>query len=247
MNLELIRKTWDEKARQTPIGSMLPAEMGHIRSIDQLFAQGAQDIDAAMERVKLMRPPLKRGRALDFGCGLGRTTQALAGHFDEVVGVDISRPFIDLATEYNRHGARCRYVVNERDDLRMFSDDSFDLVWCYGVFHVLENSLVEKYVAEFFRVAAPGGLVVFHQTDRPGGTLKGSVLRASPRPLLNRWYYQRRYGFKVYGMRRERVTALVESNGGHLVHIDPESKTPGRNWLSYQYYARSKAALRSDE
>jgi len=34
--------------------------------------------------------PLRFGRALDFGCGPGRVTRALAAWFDESVGVDVS-------------------------------------------------------------------------------------------------------------------------------------------------------------
>jgi len=37
------------------------------------------------------------GRALDFGCGLGRLTQPLAERFDEAVGVDIAASMIEGA------------------------------------------------------------------------------------------------------------------------------------------------------
>jgi hypothetical protein len=30
--------------------------------------------------------------------------------------------------EFNRHGDRCRYHVNARNDLSLFADDTFDLV-----------------------------------------------------------------------------------------------------------------------
>ena len=56
-------------------------------------------------------------QALDFGCGVGRLTQALAEHFERVAGVDIAASMIARARQENRHGDRVRYVVNERSDL----------------------------------------------------------------------------------------------------------------------------------
>ena len=138
MNLESVREIWDRKAKATPVGSMLSADLSHIRSVDELFEVTQRDIDHLMRHVKTLAVDLPHRRALDFGCGLGRTTQALARHFDNVDGIDIAPSFIELAKKYNRHGDRCRYHVNERDDLGMFSENCFDLIWCYGVFQVLE-------------------------------------------------------------------------------------------------------------
>ena len=47
-------------------------------------------------------------------------TQALAGHFDEVVGVDIAGSMLDHARRLNRVGNRCRYVHNEAPNLERF-------------------------------------------------------------------------------------------------------------------------------
>ena len=37
------------------------------------------------------------GRALDAGCGAGHRCVELAEHFEEVVGIDLSAPLVDLA------------------------------------------------------------------------------------------------------------------------------------------------------
>ena len=41
-----------------------------------------------------------KGRALDLGCAVGRSSFELNQYFDEVVGVDISKAFIACADEY---------------------------------------------------------------------------------------------------------------------------------------------------
>ena len=80
--------------------------------------------------------PAHGHRALDAGCGAGRHTQALAERFDEVVGVDISEPLIDIARR-RRSGPNVRYLVA---DIMSFADaDGFDLVFSSTTLHHLPD------------------------------------------------------------------------------------------------------------
>ena len=79
----------------------------------------------------LTQLPAHGGRALDAGCGSGRHTRALAEHFDDVVGVDISEPLIDIARQ--RPGPHLRYLAS---DLMAFTDGAgFDLVFSSATLH----------------------------------------------------------------------------------------------------------------
>ena len=80
----------------------------------------------------LTQLPAHAGRALDAGCGAGRHTQALAERFDDVVGVDISEPLIDIARG-QQTGSNVRYLAM---DLMSFTDaDGFDLVFSSTTLH----------------------------------------------------------------------------------------------------------------
>jgi SAM-dependent methyltransferase len=80
--------------------------------------------------------PARGHRALDAGCGAGRYTQALAQHFDQVVGVDISEPLIEIARR-RRSRPNVRYVVS---DLMAFGDaNGFDLVFSSTTLHHLPD------------------------------------------------------------------------------------------------------------
>ncbi|MBX7158640.1 MAG: putative 4-mercaptohistidine N1-methyltransferase [Verrucomicrobiae bacterium] len=46
----------------------------------------------------------KKGRALDLGCAVGRSTFELAKNFDEVIGLDASRRFIATANQLKQNG-----------------------------------------------------------------------------------------------------------------------------------------------
>jgi SAM-dependent methyltransferase len=80
--------------------------------------------------------PAHGGRALDAGCGAGRYTQVLAERFDQVVGVDISEPLIDIARR-QRSGANVGYLAT---DMMSFADaDGFDLVFSSTTLHHLPD------------------------------------------------------------------------------------------------------------
>jgi len=88
-------------------------------------------------------------QALDFGCGVGRLTQALAEHFERVAGVDIAASMIARARQENRHGDRVRYVVNERSDLAGLGSERFDLILSLLVLQHMEPAYALGYVAEW--------------------------------------------------------------------------------------------------
>lgn len=146
------------------------------QTADEFLASGEAEIEgrlrAAGERWQL---PRWRRRALDFGCGAGRLTQALAGHFEHAVGVDVAPGMLEAARELNRRGDRCEFVLNDEPDLRRFPDDSFDMVYSVLVLQHLPNDLQRRYAAEFARVLVPGGLLVFQAADE--------LMHAEPLPL----------------------------------------------------------------
>ena len=59
---------------------------------------GEREISLLMHEMRSLGISVNQhGRALDFGCGVGRLTQALARRFDTVVGVDVSPQMVRLA------------------------------------------------------------------------------------------------------------------------------------------------------
>src|SRR5262249_14322414 len=61
---------------------------------DEFFATGPPEVEGLMNRAAQLGHPQQYRRALDFGCGLGRVTRALADRFEECVGVDISENMV---------------------------------------------------------------------------------------------------------------------------------------------------------
>jgi SAM-dependent methyltransferase len=158
------RQAWEEIASEDPFWAVLsfPGQKYGAWDIERFFETGEREIAEVMSRADRFSRPAERGRALDFGCGLGRLTRALARHFETAVGLDISERMITRARELNAGVSGCEFVNNPWPDLRDFPDNSFDLVYSGRVLqHLPGRSDVERYLAEFFRVVRADGLVAF--------------------------------------------------------------------------------------
>jgi len=124
MNLRELQDNWDSMGRRALFTAILTIKMSW--SGDDFFETGRQEISGLVRDMDSLGRSLPRGTA--FWCGVGRLTQPLADHYEEVVGVDIARSMIKLAEKLNRRGSRCSYVLNERDDLSVFGNGGFVLI-----------------------------------------------------------------------------------------------------------------------
>ncbi len=134
-----------------------------------------------MDEARSLGLPAARRRALDFGCGLGRLTQALADHCDEVVGLDVAPSMIAQARTFNRHGARVRYEVQGEPPFAAVASASMDVVYTGRVLQHIAPIYAREYIRELARVLAPGGFLSF---DVPSRWLDQPALPAGALPVV---------------------------------------------------------------
>jgi ubiquinone/menaquinone biosynthesis C-methylase UbiE len=163
MELQELQRNWDEFGNTDPLWAILthPEKRHGKWRLQDFFQTGEREITEVLRHVRSLSISLRTGKALDFGCGVGRLSQALCGHFEQCCGVDIAPSMITLANRYNRHGSRCSYVVNDAADLRIFADNHFNFIYSNMVLQHMQPSYSRKYLEEFVRVLAPGGAIVF--------------------------------------------------------------------------------------
>jgi SAM-dependent methyltransferase len=161
--LEPIRQFWEQHARRDPLWAVLSDGAKRDGQWDSaaFFETGVTEIEALLHDLDAQGIFFNRGTALDFGCGVGRLTQALAPHFARAVGVDISPGMLDVARRGNRFPERVSYVSNQTADLRAFQDGTFDLLVSLIVLQHLPPDIAVGYLREFFRLLAPAGVLVF--------------------------------------------------------------------------------------
>jgi SAM-dependent methyltransferase len=163
MELKELQKNWHTFGKTDPLWAILtlPGKSGGKWDPEEFFATGRTEIAADLRKVKALGIRLRKGRALDFGCGVGRLTQALCRYFGECHGVDIAPSMIELARKYNRYGSHCHYHLNETDSLAAFADGTFDYIHSCIVLQHMEPRYSKNYLREFLRLLAPGGVLVF--------------------------------------------------------------------------------------
>ena len=187
---ERLRQTWETWAAGDPLFAILsdPTKLGGKWDIDEFMAH-TPELDAVFETIEKHGLLKGRGRALDFGCGVGRMTQALADRFESVVGIDISEAMIDKARVLNRHGDRCQYVVG---DLSRLAGQSFDLIFSIYVIQHIPQSMQRGVLASLAGLLAPTGLLAC-QVSPPITGLRRYRTRLVPRWLKER-RFKRRFG-----------------------------------------------------
>ncbi len=186
MSLDQTQRNWETFGRTDPLWAVLgdPTRKGNRWNEEEFYRTGVDEVQRTMDALKEFGVPVRRGRALDFGCGVGRITFPLAQHFDEVVGVDISSAMLDFARTRDRTG-KCRFVVNSTPDLSLFADDLFDFVYCRLVLQHVEARYIPGYIREFIRVAAPRGAILFQVPTPAVDRVPASrIARVIPKPML---------------------------------------------------------------
>src|SRR3954453_11263430 len=113
-------RDWEELAQLDPFWAIAtsPTKRFNRWETEPFFARGHRQIARLMEDAERLGYPRGRTKALDFGCGVGRYTRALADHFEESVGVDVSEEMVAQARQLNPEVANCQFVVNVSRDLR---------------------------------------------------------------------------------------------------------------------------------
>ena len=242
MELKDLQKTYDDFARIDPFWAILShrQKRGRRWEVKEFFATGDREIESVMRYVDSLQVALGKGMALDFGCGVGRLTQALARYFDHCYGVDISSEMIRLANEYNHHGARCRYLVNESADLRIFSDATFDFIYTNIVLQHMKRAYSLAYIRDFLRIMKPDGLSIFQiPSERlADGHLSGKIRQLKRDMPMYHLYRRLRYGtfavIEIHCIQREDLIKFIETSGGRVVDVT-ENKDAGSGYVSMRY------------
>jgi SAM-dependent methyltransferase len=166
--LDQSRQFWDAHAQSDPLWAILsdPARKGRRWDLERFLQSGVDEIFLILHQLRSRGINVQRRPALDFGCGVGRLSQALAAHFARIDGVDLSFAMIELARSLNSHGERIVYHANDRPDLHLFADGTFDFIVSSIVLQHMEPSIALGYLAEMCRVLAPTGALFFQAPAR---------------------------------------------------------------------------------
>lgn len=244
MNTKSMQDNWDAWGREDPLWAITTFDdkRGNRWNLDEFMQTGERDVTALMAFIDTLGLDLERGRALDFGCGVGRLTQPLSRHFERVVGVDVAPSMIETARKNNKRGERCAFHVNDTVDLQQFPDRHFDFVVTKAVLQHIRPPATISYIKEFSRVLAPKGLLVFQlHSELENPSVKQHLMSMLPPRLVYAFRDLKRRvtnkpTIEMYGIPRNHVLQLLEDRGMTIVDVAPDPQLSGA-WVTYQYCA----------
>jgi len=226
------RQDWEDLGALDPYWAILahPTRKFGKWDVEAFFRTGEEEIERVMQASRRMGYPREHELALDFGCGVGRLTRALARHFRRCYGVDISESMICRAKELNQSIQNCEFMVNTESHLGVFPDDQFDMVCTLIVLqHLPDKRSIRTSISEFVRIVKRNGLVVFQLP-----TYMPLKRRLQPRrrlySLLRGLGFDRRLLYERLGLYPVRMTfipepevcALLRAVGAKVLNVRPE-------------------------
>lgn len=228
MNIDDASRNWNDLGENDPLWVVLtdPEKKGNRWREADFFATGRDQIRELFQKMAAVGISPLPVRALDFGCGVGRLTQALAERFDSVDGVDISASMIRHAKKYNRVPDRVEYHLNVRSDLATFPSAQYDFICSLIALQHTPPRFQRAYLADFMRLLKPGGSACIQ-------TIHAHGWRSWVADWLADFIRKRRNGgaafISLYGLSPGCIRQLVEQGGGEVVALE---STPYTGWES---------------
>lgn len=164
---EHVSRSWHELGDQDPFYSVATAPeyrgMPPSGVIRKFFESGVGDVQRFLNALERNGLDLhERPICLEFGCGLGRMTRALAPHFQKTIGVDISASHLAQAEKYASEakigGIEWKHLssVSSLDEL-----PQVDVIYSMIVLQHNPPPVINRIVATFTRILKPGGIAYF--------------------------------------------------------------------------------------
>lgn len=160
-NLEAAFSYWGKK---DPYYSVLTAPNFLLsnmddQTLDHFYKLGELDIRFALEILNHNEIQINTTMALDFGCGVGRLTFALAKIFQFVIGCDISEPHLQIAhNNADRFGIHnVHFIKSSENLLDRLAPETFSFIYSRLVLQHIPPILSKAYIRQFTSLLKPGG------------------------------------------------------------------------------------------
>lgn len=132
----------------------------------------------------------RRGQqALEIGCGMGSVAAVMAREGLRVTALDLSATAVEMTRRRFDLAGLSGLILQADGEQLPFADETFDLVWSWGVIHHSANT--ERIVSEMYRVLKPGGevkVMVYHRR-----ALRNWIAAGLHRGILRGEFLHRRY------------------------------------------------------
>ena len=236
------RQQWETLGGEDPYWAVLsePDKKGDKWDKAEFFQTGADDIEGLLLRLDQLGLHPEFGFALDYGCGVGRLSRALAGSFERVIGVDISETMLSEARAINAGYDNLQFSRNDGASLKNVASESVDFVYSNLVLQHSPRYIQRLLIGEFCRVLRPGGVLVFQTASHQDKTTIGGLLHFLTGNLMTKLAARIRYGkssiMEMHTIGIKEVIKILKKTGVEVLEAE-KCDAAGSAFISYTYYA----------
>lgn len=153
---------WENLGATDPYWAVLtnPKKRGGKWNHIEFFATGEREVIELFKKLDALDIELQLGSVLDFGCGVGRLSRALAARFKKVISIDVSSSMLDEAQKVNQHIGNIDFIHNITEDLSIIPKNSIDCIYTNMVLQHMPMKRQIIYIKEFCRILRPKGILV---------------------------------------------------------------------------------------
>ena len=227
-----LQSNWNTFGKNDPMWAILtdPAKKDNKWQPGEFFETGINDIERVISYTKQRNLNINYNKAIDFGCGVGRLTQALAMKFNEVIGIDIAPSMINSANYHNRFKERCKYVLNNKYDLSFIPSADVDFIYTIITLQHMKPKFSKGFIQEFMRILKRGGLLIFQIPSHR----KNQLFEKEQKLDEIQSFDVDNPVMEMHGVFKDEVIKLLTECGGKIIHIE-DDKSLGEDWESFKY------------
>lgn len=170
---------------------------------------------------------------LEFGCGVGRATSAIAALFPKVYGIDISAPHLEIAGSWLTKMAISNVDLVQLHRAEDVADlPEFDLLYSTIVFQHNPPPVIAYLLDTLFSRLRPGGYVLFQvPTYRVGYRFSLTDYLRDPVP-----------GMEMHVLPQQVIFQLFQKHDISPIEIQEDGLTGSEAFLSQTFFGRRAAA-----
>ncbi|PSF06132.1 hypothetical protein C7H09_10880 [Marinobacter fuscus] len=236
-------KQWEKLGSKDPYWAVLtdPKMKGGKWKKDEFFQTGYVEIENIFKKLNSLEMMPSNNLALDFGCGVGRLSRALAKRFHKVLALDISGSMLEEARRANSDIGNVEFRKNSEDNLGFIDSNSIDFIYSNIVLQHMKVNFQERFIKEFCRVLSENGVVAFQTPSKLNlKSWRGWAYVFLGNGVLN-LFRKLKHGssgvMELHAFPKSKVINILRENGVSIVHVE-RFDSAGKTFESYMYFAK---------
>jgi len=241
--MDKYREQWEKLGVDDPYWAVLasPDKKGGKWGRVEFFNTGKKEIANVLRKTSTLGIKINRSVALDFGCGLGRLSRALANEFGKVIAIDVSSSMLKEARRINHDITNIEFIHNISEDLIAIPENSIDFLYSNIVLQHMPKNSQMRYIREFCRVLSSGGILAIQTPSNCNlKSWKGWLYLIAGNTVLNiirRVKHGPNGIMELHALSKELVLQTFSQENMEIIHVE-RYDSAGLSFESYMYFAR---------